>query len=239
MHATPQQIETLDELQEIDRRRLNANSALDALPQRDEALATRKKKDEVAAKLAKIEALYALAESEMARFDDEDGHLVEKQKITQEKIDESKGDYRSVSSLTRDLEGMLKRRETLEFEMNKIDVKMTEIGKVRSQARTAVKRLEERERSLVEAYRREGAQLLEQMKKDDAARVKVAAGLPADLMAAYEEAVQRCGGVGVAHLDDGRCSACRNTIEPNRLLQIKHDAPISQCPHCHRLLVIA
>lgn len=239
MHATPQQIETLDELQEIDRRRLNASSALDALPQRDEALATRKKRDEVAAKLAKIEALYASAESEMARFDEEDGHLAEKQKVTQEKIDESKGDYRSVSSLTRDLEGMLKRRETLEFEMNKVDVKMTEIAKVRSQARTAVERLEARERSLVESYRNEGARLLEQMKKDDAARTKVAAGLTAELTAAYEEAVRRCGGVGVAHLDGSRCGACRNAIEPNRLLQIKRDAPISECPHCHRLLVIA
>jgi predicted nucleic acid-binding Zn-ribbon protein len=122
--------------------------------------------------------------------------------------------------------------------MNKIDVKMTEIGKVRSQARTAVKRLEIRERSLVEAYRREGSQLVEQMKKDDAARVQVAARLSADLMTAYEEAVQRCGGVGVAHLEEGRCGACRNTIEPNRLLQVKRDAPVSHCPHCHRLLVI-
>lgn len=174
----------------------------------------------------------------MGKLNAEDERVADKQKATQQKIDESKGDYRSVTSLTRDLEGMMKRRETLEFEMNKADKKLGEVGAVRTQAQDALNLINAKEQALVKSFRSEGTQLQEQIAQYEAARGDLRAAVPPTLLKAYDDAASICGGVGIAHLQENRCSACRSAIEQNRLLQLKRDAPIAVCPSCRRLLII-
>lgn len=238
MDATADQLETLDTLQDLDRKRLQAKHMIENLPQRAQVMQLQAKRNDIEAKLVKVEALYSAADHEMMKLNTEDEQVATKQAATQAKIDEDRGDYRSVTSLTRDLEGMMKRRETLEFEMNKADKKLSEIGAVRTQAQAALARIAAKEQALIGAYRNEGGKLQEQIAQYEAQRTSLARTLPAGILEAYEAAAKRCGGVGLAHLRENGCSACRSVIETNRLLVLKRDAPIATCPNCHRLLII-
>ena len=67
----------------------------------------------------------------------------------------------------------------------------------------------------------------------------LAASLPGELADRYERAAKHCGGVAVAILNENACGACRVPIDAGRLASIKREAPLSMCPHCKRLLVVA
>lgn len=238
MHATEEQIQTLDKLQEIDRSRLKSERALKQLPQRNQVIELRTRKKEIQGKLEKVETLRARESRQMERIELEDNQLAEKQAKTQEKIDSAKGDYRSINLWTRDLEGMSKRRSTLGEEHAAVMQKLSEIEKVQLQAETAISQIDARERALVEQYNGQTEKLTQEIQALQAAGRALASKLPRELLERYDSAVRRCGGIGVAHLRDSQCSACRSSIEHNRYLQLKADAPIAECPNCHRLLVI-
>lgn len=116
----------------------------------------------------------------------------------------------------------------------------------------AVERRIESERSARAANRAESEKFLEVIRKVDeeasaelgrlaTVRAKIADGLPANLLAAYERVrgqAQR-GGRGAAVLVEGRCGGCRiklPSLEKSRMLAEPEDALI-QCPQCRRVLV--
>ena len=238
MDATIEQIEMLDKLQEVDRLRLKAERELSQLPHREQVVNIRKQKSGVLEKLAQVQDMIAREEKRVSRIELEDQQLVEKQQKTQEKIDGAKGDFRAVNTWTRDLEGMVKRRNTLDGELSAVMEKLGEIEKVRDQAQAVVSKLEAQEEQVVAAYRAESARLSDDIEKCRAVGQMIASKLPRDLVEHYVAAVKRCGGVGMAHLVDMQCSACRNAIDHNRYLQLRREAPLAECPSCHRILVI-
>jgi uncharacterized protein len=74
----------------------------------------------------------------------------------------------------------------------------------------------------------------------EAGRPRIAGAIDAALLARYEAAAARAGGVGAARLVDGRCGRCRVTVPAAVLDQLVHghdpDA-IAVCDECGRLLV--
>ena len=238
MQATPEQIDALEQLQEIDRRRLRATLALKDLPQPARIKDLQEKKADVQGKREKIETLQHQQESQMARLSEEDEHLKERARDTQQKIDEAKDDYRAVNSLTRDLEGIAKRRETLEFEMNKIVKKIDEISAVAEQAGRAIAQLSAQEASEHEDFEKRAVELRRIVADAQTAGEQMQEKVGSELLEKYRAATEKCGGVGIAHLEEDRCSACRNVIEPNRLLQVRRQAPVGACPSCGRVLIV-
>lgn len=238
MEATPDQVAVLEKLQEVDRARLHVERKLVKLPYRNQVVALRKRKKDIVDKLEKVEALYVRESRQLQRIETEDRQLSEKQQKTQEKIDGSSGDYRAVNTWTRDLQGMTKRRTALGEEMTQCMAKLSEIEAVLTRGRTSMRELDQQEAKLVELHRVESAQLKEEVEKCRAAGLALAGHLPKDVLDAYVAAVQRCGGVGLARLEGAHCSACRIAIDANRLLQIRRDAPLAECPNCRRLLVV-
>lgn len=238
MEATPEQISLLQQLQEHDRRRLRAKLALENLPQPAKIAAVRSKREAVQAKFDQIETLRQRQDEALEHIGDEDAQLVERQKETQAKIDELQGDYRSVNSLTRDLEGIAKRRETLEFESTNIMGKLDEISVLASKVAAALEQLSAQEAKLSDSYGEKAVELKRIMEDEGQAALRVASDLPRNLLAWYRDAARLHGGIGIALLEEGRCGACRNAIEENRLLQIRREAPLSTCPHCGRILIV-
>ena len=72
----------------------------------------------------------------------------------------------------------------------------------------------------------------------EAEHKQLAETLNAELCRAYERSCHECGGIGVAELVDGSCSACRSAFDSTRISRIKQDAPVSRCPSCRRLLIV-
>ena len=238
MQATPQQIRALEALQEIDRARMQAQHELETLPHRDQVLEGRAKRKEVQAKLDQVSQMLVEEKSSLQQLKDEDERLRSRQDETQAKIEQSQDDYRQVTSLTRDLEGMAKRRETLEFQMGKIEDRIAEVAKVHEKASQAIAALDKRESELVEDHKQRSAHLAALVQQAAAKRQDLASALPEDIIKVYSTALEKCNGVGLARLAAGKCGACRSPIDADRMLQVRQDAPLATCPSCKRILIV-
>ncbi|MCH4184115.1 MAG: hypothetical protein LKF61_01365 [Eggerthellaceae bacterium] len=238
MEATSEQIDLLMRLQEIDRSILKSKKDLEELPQRAQIAALRQKQELLDQKNIKAEDLYQEAKANVDRLTCEDERLESKQTLTQQRIDESQGDFRSVSALSKDLDGVAKRRETVAFEKEKADKRLHRAESIRRKIHSAQRKFASEIKELEEAFQEQSGHLQEDITKAEAARKKPLNGLNEELIDAYDRAARRCGGVALSELHSNHCTVCRSLIEPNRLLQIKHDAPLSICPSCRRILVV-
>jgi predicted nucleic acid-binding Zn-ribbon protein len=77
----------------------------------------------------------------------------------------------------------------------------------------------------------------EQMHRCGAERQQVLTHLDTGLVAAYEEAAGRNGGLGAVLLTDGSCGGCYLRIRPQLISDIRKQEMIVTCPHCRRILL--
>lgn len=238
MDATPAQIDALRKLQELDRTRIQAASALTKLPQPAQAAEIRKKLEALAVKIGQVRSLRDDVVAQINAINDEDERLVVKQQQTQAEIEQSSDDYRKVATLTRDLEGAAKRRETLEFELGKATTKLDEIEALLAQALAGRDALAQQEQTLAEDYRHAGGALKAQMEAALSVRDAFLAQLPQPVASDYQRVLDKCGGVALAEVNGSSCSACRSLIDANRALQMKKEAPLSHCPSCGRIVIL-
>ena len=71
-----------------------------------------------------------------------------------------------------------------------------------------------------------------------AARDDAASGVPAALLATYEQIRARAHGVGVARLVGGTCQGCRLSIPATEVDRIQRGVPgESRCDNCGAILV--
>ena len=239
MQATPEDISTLIKLQQADLSLIKARKQFDELPQREQIRVARAKREEVLKKKAQADELKGKAAAALKKLEDEDASLVDKQHQVQQLIDEVKGDYRNVESRTKELNGIAKRRGTLEDELVAKAEELEKVEAVAAQVERALEVLRDQEEKATASFQKEGGALKATLMRLDADRAALAASLPQDLAGAYERAAKHCGGVAVAVLNGDACGACRMPIDAGRLASIKREAPLSTCPHCKRMLVVA
>ena len=238
MKADTKDLATLLNMQHIDMELIRARKKLAELPQRAQILEIRTKKQAVEEKQAKIAAMKKEADLAVARIKDEGGRLAARQAETQEKIDGSRGDYRSVEALTKDLGGIAKRRTTLEEDLSEANAKLVQISEVQSQITDALEKIVKQENVYVASFQKEGGGLGSGIASAEKKRSELAAALPADLLAEFEKIASRSGGIALARLVNGSCSVCRAAITEGKLLQVQAEAPLSTCPACKRMLVV-
>ena len=238
MDASQAQIESLIKLRNLDREIALARRDFNELPQRAKILEKRNQISQLSQKKAQVQEMLDSCEDQLTRIAQEDEALVAKEKVTQAKLDASRADYRSVESLSRDLNGIMKRRGVLSEELDKTEAKLVRVKPVMDQVTAAVESLETQEARLVESFRSEGGELQKRINAAEKARESFVAELDPELSKAYEEALERCGGVALSVLSEGSCSACRNSFEAGKLAQLKAEAPLAICPSCHRILLI-
>ena len=238
MQARLEDVSALLKLQQADLDGLHARKKLEALPQRVKIAELRAKKNQVADKKAQVDELHATAEGEVAAIESEDAKLAEKQRSVQAEIDEVRGDYRSVETRTKELNGISKRRVTLEEQLGVASEKLAKIEALQTQVASALEKLNREEAAEVASYREEGGGLQRAMAEAEAQHEKIVAGLPADLVSLYDKTAARCGGVAIGVLNGTKCGVCRSEIPHERLIEIRKSAPLSTCPACHRLLVV-
>lgn len=69
-------------------------------------------------------------------------------------------------------------------------------------------------------------------------RDQQAADLDDELLARYDEVVQRTGGVAVGQLESNTCTACRIGLSMADVGELLAGPPLTTCPECRRLLVV-
>lgn len=238
MQVRDKDIESLLKLQEVDIIAANARRAFAALPQREQLESLSAKKKAVNGKRAEVQKLHDTMRRSIARINDEEELLRTRQAETQARIDAAGGDYRAIESLTKDLDGMAKRLSKLDEELADATDKLDQVSAAAQQLEAAVAAIDKSGTALTKEFNEKAFGLKQQVEESQATHEKIATSLPDDLRNLYETALRRHGGVALCQLQDNRCSACRSTLEQNRLLQVRHDAPLTECPNCHRLMIV-
>ena len=239
MNASQESIAALLELQKADLAVLQAKRALEGLPQRKAILDARAKRAGLEEKRVQVDGLVAKAEDRIRSIEDESDRLTAKKHEIQTAIDEAKGDYRNLESRTKELEGIAKRERALEDDLDEASAQLEKAESVRDQIDRACAALDAQEQREIASFREEGGALQERIGKETARRQALHAALPDDLAALYDKTAERSGGVAVALLSGSSCGACRSSISHERLIEIKREAPLSTCPACKRILVVA
>lgn len=99
-------------------------------------------------------------------------------------------------------------------------------------------RLAERTAAATTARDVAAQQLIARIAEVQVRRDPVAAALPVELLARYEEAARRGGGTGVGVLRENACSACRITFPMTEINGFFTGPPLTQCTQCRRLLIV-
>lgn len=232
-----QESTALLELQRADLELLQAEKRLEDLPERRSILEVRSKLREISAMKAKAELLVKKLESEVKSRQDEAIMVSSKIQDEQAKINET-SDHRQVTALTREMEGLKRRVDKLEVESLQF---MERIEKASAQVDTisdAIATLTEREKELIERFRKSGGAVQDEIAALQARRTALAAAMDKKLSERYESVRAGKGGIGVGKLDGDSCSACRMSLPAEGLKALRSGPDIGVCPQCRRLLVV-
>ncbi|MDR0888990.1 MAG: hypothetical protein LBM21_03730 [Coriobacteriales bacterium] len=229
--------ETLLALQQIDLDFAKATDDVENLPQREQILNVRKKRAEVEDKATQVIALRDKANHAITKLQTEEEQLRARIDEEQKKVDES-SDYKKTEALTREIEGLAKQLEKNEGDIIAQMEQLDKIDDVNKRIAETGEKLEAREAELIAQYKEQGGALLVKKKKLERQRDAYASQLQRDILVRYEASVKNHGGIGVSKLHNGHCSACGVEFAAGQVSELQEGQGISECPHCHRLLVI-
>lgn len=149
------------------------------------------------------------------------------------------GDPKQLQNLQHEIESLARRQSELE------DVELEIMDRVEG-AQAAVAQLAaqkselavERE-ALVETVRVLHEEIEAEKAMVTGDRVRIAEGIPADLLALYEKIRVDHSGVGAARLYRGRCEGCRLELPPNEIEALRNAnvSAVVRCEECRRILV--
>lgn len=238
MDLTSEQINALVELQQTDLDIAKQRKALEALPQKQLIAELRRKRIAIKDKQIDMQTMKEDAQTAVSELAHEDERLSAKQAEAQSAIEAARGDYRSVTSHTKEIEGAVRRRDAIAEELLGHEARIEQIDALLSQTSQALAALDGKEQQAMASYKAEGGKLAASIKELEAKRAQCAGRLPADLFSTYERIAKGKCGVAVSFLINGACNACRSQIDPARAIQMKRVGRLSTCPHCGRLIVV-
>lgn len=238
MKATPEELSALQEMQSFDLEIIKLAKEFDAIPERDTLKKLQAKRSAIKEKADQIDGLRSKVESQLSRFDVENFHLEEKAKRIQETIESVQDDFRAVQSHTKDLDGVMNRKESVDFELESLHAEMDKIEKLQNQVAAGLESLEKEISSHRASLSEKEADLKAKLEDAKEKRAAEAANISSDLLKRYEKIARGAGGVAIGELEGDRCGVCRSAIESGRLIELKSQAPLGICPACKRLLII-
>ena len=227
----------LKELQHVDLEILRISKKLREIPERELLEKTREKLAEVGEKSKQVSAMRSSCEVEMQKLSDEDDELAKRAEELQSDIDTS-SDFRMVDKFTRELEGVAKRRNKVEFEHSKLVERSDKISEVEDQVADATSKLEAQEASYLERIDEAEGSVRSQIDELKEQHRQIADQLPRELLEEYAKLLRSKNGIAVGTLQGDHCSACRVEFPEGKLLQLRNGPEITTCPQCHRILVV-
>jgi predicted nucleic acid-binding Zn-ribbon protein len=164
----------------------------------------------------------------------------ERQARDQRRLDDGAvTDPKQLSALIDEIDHLKRRISDLEDAQLEV---MEKLDAATSKHTSLVEQRSEVEKSLraLIASRDESAAVIDaDLAQQKAAREKIAAGLPDDLVALYRRIAERNGGVGVGRLQGRRCSGCQIEATQSALAAYAAAPPdeVVRCEECERILV--
>lgn len=228
---------SLLELQSLDLELLRSAKRLEDLPEKRAILELRAKHRDVEALRGKADMLVGKLKSDLKAHQDEIETLTSKIDQEQKTVMETT-DHRAVASITREMDGLKRRRDKVEMESLQLMERIDKAVAQTAQIDQALAQLAEKEQALIAQFKTVGGALQTHIAQEEKKRAAVAKSLPADLVKRYEAARESKGGVGVGELEEDTCTACRMVLPAERVRELSGGPEIGTCPQCRRLIVV-
>ena len=226
-------------LQEIDLSLMRLRKAADQLPQRAKVAAARAASKKVASELTKIVGQRKDVEIDLADLDERKARLTAKVSEVQGDAP-SASDHRAAQDLENSLSSLAKKLEKVDFDSERLLDQLETIERAERNARALAGRLAAEEQAQTKAWREAAADITRQASELTDERERVVRAISPELMATYEAASKRFGGLAVETLEGNRPSACRVALQPSSFSDIRRSSSdITTCPYCRRILVVS
>ncbi len=225
-------------LQEIDLELMRAKKNAEALPQRQKVAAARAAAKKVAGELTKIVGQRKDLEIELADLEDSKKFFSEK--VTEIQSGSYDQDFRSAQDMEFNLATLAKKLEKCDYDTEHLLPRLETVERAEKNARALADKLEREEAAQLASFKQAMDEITAQVKSLAAERERIVASLPGSLVASYEAARKRFGGVAVETLVGNRPSACRVALQPSSFTDIRRSgSEVTTCPYCKRILVVS
>lgn len=231
-----EQKEALRALQDADLIILRARKRYDGLAERKQLSEVQEKTHEVLLKSGQVSDLKSECEDSIKKAQFEDDTLKDKIASMKEKLDNT-SDHRVINSLNKEMEGSVKRREKVDFQMNELLERLEKIEGVEKQVKAADAKLGANKVALIEKIREQAEEMKSEVTEAQARRAEAVSCLSPELIDKYRHLGQTKGGIAVSSYENHRCSACNVELHEKERQQIESGPEISTCPRCGRLLI--
>jgi predicted nucleic acid-binding Zn-ribbon protein len=231
------EIQVLLDLQNCDTQIMRSKRELDELPEVQAIMECRAKRKEVKAKQDQVVDLSDEVESKLSKLQKEEEKVIAKINALQEKLDTT-SDYRVTNSVTRDMEGQVKRQGSIATEQDELLERQIKIDNLADQVADMLAKVDHAEEHHTEHFKQKGGEIKERVAQLEAEREALAAQLDASMLAKYEALRAEKGGVAVARLEEDLCTACRSIILEGELNKLRKGPDIAECPNCRRIIIV-
>lgn len=225
------------DLQDCDTQIMRSQRELDELPELKSIMGCRAKRKEIKGKQDQVVELLDEVEGKIAKLQAEEERVIAKIKALQEKLD-SNADYRATASITRDMEGQVKRQKAIAVEQDELLERQIKVDKLAEQVAEALAKVDHAEAHHTEQFKQKGGAIKAHITELESERSSLISQLEPALAQRYEALRKEKNGVAVSQLEGDHCTACRSIILDGELARLRKAGSLAECPNCRRMMVI-
>lgn len=227
---------TLLELQEIDLTLIRDKEQLQNLPEIAELARRRKLYIKLKGDVTKYFAQCKDVEIDLQELDSREQALHDGIEKARREVDMD--DYRQVQQLEITLSDFAKKLDRVEFERTEAHQKLSTIQADEATLKQNLKKIEDAIVALTKQARTHAVDIQSAIDKNERKRTQLFESLDPALGNAYKDASKRFGHLAVEKLEGNVPSICRMTLQSSSMSDLKHANEVTECPYCHRLMVI-
>lgn len=229
--------EALIRLQEIDLTLMRISARLKAMPQEQRLEVVKRSERKLQSELSRIVGQRKDSEMELEETDEERSRLLEaQQQVRQAALAET--NHRQIKGYEERLSSLAKKLEKLSHDKSEKIQFVEKLRRAESNAHALLERLDIQRRGLVASKERDSSDLMDRAAKLAKERKELLGALDERTQESYERAMRRFGGLAVEVLSGNMPSTCRVRLQASQLATALSQGPITECPYCHRILVI-
>jgi uncharacterized protein len=210
------------------------------MPEHAALVALSERKTDVSARLGKAETEVSDLEREQRKADADVEQVKTRRERNRQRIDGGTvGDPKQLQAMQHEIVALDKRISDLEDEELMVMERLEGAQQDRDGLTAELAEINQSGAAQLTARDTAAADLSEQQQQSRAERDKLAADIPADLLALYERLRAQLGGVGVGALQHKRCGGCQLNVGASDLARFA-TAPsdeVLRCEECNRILV--
>ena len=227
---------SLLELQEIDLTLMRDKEQLQNLPEIAELARRRKLYLKLKGDATKLYAQRKDVEIDLQDLDVREQKLHEGVEQARREVDMD--DYRQVQQLEITLSDFAKKLDRVEFERKEAHGKLDSIQSDDATLAENIKKVENSIVAMTKQARTHAADIQEAIDKNERKRSMLFDSLDISVAKAYEKASKQFGHLAVEKLEGNVPSICRMSLQSSSMSDLRHADEVTECPYCHRLMVI-